>query len=292
MFVVTGCPRSATQFASTLFTALRCDCPHERAFVPRANLQDVLRWGRDRRQDRGESSWLAWAFLPVMPVKIPVLHSIRNPWKVAESLAFKNHILHPQAAATMGAEAIRDVIRDYCPQVFEWPKAAERAASFVVRWNALIEEVCQQNGNPYMTFQPNRVLVDGDVIRTMLRHVGIERTHEELAWALALVREQANIGHDLEFNVDLPPAARNLLSQAMRQAKRLINPDHPEAKTYEHPETIPMLQTVSDDNGRPPLRELLPGELARDLDALAVRYGYDAEANEQTKEDAQCQLQD
>ena len=62
-FIVTGTPRSATQYGARLFTELGVTCEHEHALRPLAAVVDTLRWYKAGAA--GESSWMAWTLLPL-----------------------------------------------------------------------------------------------------------------------------------------------------------------------------------------------------------------------------------
>jgi len=77
-FVITGCPRSGTNFMSELFTQAGYSTNHE-------SFYGMPGFGTYRRPSYGEASWLAAPFFE-RDGNRPWLHIVRNPLKVVSSL--------------------------------------------------------------------------------------------------------------------------------------------------------------------------------------------------------------
>lgn len=205
-FIVTGSPRSATRYAARLLQALRVPCTHEHALRPFAQVIDVVRWWRDAGS--GESSWMAWTLLPMLPGPIPVIHIVRNPWAVIDSLANRNSICKPEQLGTKVMQSIRDTITAYLPEAFAWEARIDRAASLVLGWNRLIAERV-----------PKRCVIhverlDAVAVRGMLHHIGIERSGEEIQSALSSVRTNVNAGYTV---VDTPGISDPQVAEWIKQ---------------------------------------------------------------------------
>lgn len=190
-FIVTGTPRAATKYASRLFTALGVPCVHEGIVRPLTSVVDVLRWFR--HAEGGESSWMAWTVLPLLPnaVEVPVLHTIRDPWRVIDSLTNRNSILRYDEMHTTTMRAIRDTIDTYAPRVWKQESRVDRAAAMVVDWYKAIRQAVPTS------FIYRVEMLDVPTVTWMLAHIGIERTPEEITAALADVSDKTNEGYTI-----------------------------------------------------------------------------------------------
>lgn len=74
-FLITGCGRSGTAWAASLFTMLGTECLHERQYRP----------GSHGPLRKPESSWLAIPYLEDLPEGTPVLRIMRDPYDVVRS---------------------------------------------------------------------------------------------------------------------------------------------------------------------------------------------------------------
>lgn len=189
-FVITGTPRSGTQYAARLMAVLGLPCRHEKAMRPLATLTDVLKWPAT---DTGESSWLGWSLIPLMVgYRVPVLHVIRNPWAVIDSLTNRNHILRGWSPRTSGLQGVREIINAYLPQVMKYEQQVDRAASLVLGWNHLIAEQVPAR----FVFYIERL--DVMTVRAMLEHLGAETSDGQIEAALREVSTSANEGYTIE----------------------------------------------------------------------------------------------
>jgi len=229
-FFVTGTPRSATRYTSLLLDKLGLPCTHEAVAKPLATWIDVLRWYEEARH--GESSWMAWTVLPSLPRPVPVLHTVRDPWRVIDSLCTRNAILIREGLDSEQAR-IREVIRAYAPEVWQWPKRIDRAACLVIAWNRLIEERCPHR----FAFRVDRL--DVLTMRRLLRHLGVERSDAEIETALAAVPTNVNGGYTVtrEHDADDPLGAELLRRFATQPNTRVMSvvrvPGDPKRQTPE-----------------------------------------------------------
>lgn len=220
MFVVTGTPRSATGYASLLFKAAGLECTHEKVFRPNAPLGDVLEWLGDSRADKGESSWLAWMAPAMSPGPLFVLHSVRDPWAVIDSLASRNDILPVDADAAK--DSFRNIIWAYCPEVFGWSSSLDRAAQFVLSWSVLIQErvICHSRANYHRYHCED---VNAEWLDCVCHRLGCERTIEQCRAACEATPRNVNHQPALRFNV---PVDGELLDR--------IHEDAPDMPRFTH----------------------------------------------------------
>jgi len=254
-FVITGTPRSATKYSSKLLSELGAPCSHERVLRPETSVVNVLRW-LDQDDVPGESSWMAWTVLPLLPEPIPVLHVIRDPWLVIDSLANRNSILDVDQMKTKDMLAIRDMLKTYLPDVLSWPNRIDQAASFVLGWNRLIALAHPDR----FVFYPDRL--DLRVLRGMLHHVGIERTDKDLIVQRDRVSTAINKGYTVNDITELsdPVVARAIEEYAKNNGFTEIFARQIVDKTeYQTPEEV---------------AEAMAPDLLEQVNEFAAAHGY------------------
>lgn len=252
-FIVTGSPRSATGYASLLFEALGIRCGHEVAFRPRSALVDILEWLRSPRS--GESSWLGWLFLPLLPEPVKVLHALRDPWRIVESLAWRNDILHPEAGSDK--ESYREIVRRWCPEVYGCKSRPDRAAQFLVSWSARVEEAAARSGFACRRYRVEEL--NHAELYALTSWLGLPRDRIECQRALAEVPRNVNAGKLLEFDVPVTnPALRQVIDKIMPGAEYVIS------------------KCISRDERRTreQIAEQVSPELRVGVEALAEEWGY------------------
>ena len=257
MFVVTGTPRSATGYASMLFTAANVPCAHEKTFRPKTNVVDLLDFceGDDAL---GESSWMAWLFLSFLPRSTVVLHTVRNPWAVVDSLAHRNDLLPRAATLHPDRLIMRRVIGVHCPEVERYDTAIDRAAAMVVYWNQRIEAVAKASGLMYRRYRVEDV--NADVLSNLLALCDIQRSPMEIERALKQVPNDVNGGRQIDYKV------------------KVTNPDIVAFIKKIDPTLPPVIGKVlsrrtpmsSDD-----VEADMDTDLRARLNELAARYGYE-----------------
>ena len=216
MFVITGSPRSGTRYMSRLMTALGLRCDHEVSLRPLATAVDLARWPT---LGVGESSWMAWCVLPLMVGRrIPVLHVIRNPWDVIDSLTNRNHILNPLVPNETQLQSVRELINAYLPDLFARERRVDRAAAMVVGWNRLIAEQVPSR------FVYHLEQLDVPTVRKVLAFIGDEKDDATIEDALATVSTSTNSGYTVDTvpGVSDPDVARWVSQYAREQNCDLI----------------------------------------------------------------------
>lgn len=260
-FLVTGTPRAATGYASLLFRELAIPCTHERIFKPRGCLDDVLTWYKGADGGSGESSWLAWAFLGMLPEAVPVLHTTRNPWSVVDSLAHRNDLIPKETKRDRGKQKMVDAIEAYCPEAFAFDGAIDRAAAFVLGWNRKIEKAVIQHGCPYHRYRVEDL--DAKGIGEILDFIGVYRDDSEIEEALREVPSNVNGGKQVDYDVTI------------------VNPQIVEAIKRVRPDIPPVAGCVISRGQRTGAKELgehMDSHLREALNALAVEQGYKTSA--------------
>lgn len=164
-FLVTGCGRSGTQYASNRIAAAGIPCHHERRFTA---------FGHTEIFDSvGECSWYAAPFLDRLPPGTPVLHIVRSPEKVVDSFARIGLMAkNPATHITHGDPTLRYLkCLHFNPRrlyrrtryVFQHriflnrhttcltqPAEMLRLWCYWTQWNLLIEDSCKALSLPYL----------------------------------------------------------------------------------------------------------------------------------------------
>lgn len=264
-FFVTGTPRSATAYAARLFRALAIPCSHERVARPRAPIDELVDWYA--KDDGGESSWLAWLFLGCLPGPVPVLHTLRDPWDVVDSLVQRNTIMQEKAPADGNREVLRKVMNALCPEVPKYKTDIERSAALVIHWNRRITEAVKQSSFPYMRYQVEAV--NADLVREMLDFIDVYRDGYEIDGAVARVPHNVNAGQYMHKNVEIT-------SPIVRAAMEKTSPG-----------VTPTIGTILTSKGvrmnRTDIESHLPSELSDGLAAHAEQCGYPLKDKEEIR---------
>jgi hypothetical protein len=253
-FVVTGTPRSGTRYVSTLLTAIGLKCYHEKTLRPLATTLDVVRWPT---LGIGESSWMAWCVVPLMVGhRVPVLQTIRDPWKVIDSLTNRNHILNPLVVGESALKSIRQLINVMLPNLFDREQRVDRSVELVLGWDRLIREYVPHR----YVFHVDRL--DVSTIGEMLTHIGAEATDDEITSALAEVSTSTNSGYTVEATMGIsdPDVAKWIVRYAKEKDCGRIST----CKIRD----VPVTQSPEE------LAELMDPGLLEQLNHYAEHYGY------------------
>lgn len=201
-FIVTGTPRSATRYAAVLFDRLGIPCTHEQYCNQNKRLIDVVRWHESQEGTRGDSSWLGWTFLGMMPSPIVVFHCRRNPWAVIDSLAHRNRIVNFDCEASEIVGSLRETMNAYCPSVASYDEPIDRAAEFMLRWNESIESALETYGNTITAMSYCVEHLDLPTVNCMLTLLGESRDEDVIRHALDPELHQTNRGRVSTTNID------------------------------------------------------------------------------------------
>lgn len=129
-FVVTGCPRSGTQYAARALESLGLSCHHEVCFNPWS-----ITFAADRPEGEiwGDASWLAVPFLTWLPAETKVIHLVRDPVRTINSILGTGQLDWP-------TDYRRFLVHHFHGDADYWPDdVASFAQQFWVGWNTRIE---------------------------------------------------------------------------------------------------------------------------------------------------------
>lgn len=215
-FVVTGCARSGTGYTAALLTHLGAATQHESVFSPYTTAFEG--WG----PQPGESSWLAAPFIDQLPADSVVLHQVRDPGDVVQSL-LGLHFFDPhgssarrdvrslaQVARARGAAGLSrrllsggwrgrgrrlrsdfvQFTRVHCPEIFGTDDEVDRCWRYWVEWNQLIESNADRAQVAYRRFRVEDL--DVPVVMGLLDLVGASRDEAHVQAALEAVPSTFN----------------------------------------------------------------------------------------------------
>lgn len=259
-FVVTGSPRSATRYAAVLFERLGVPCTHEQVFRHTGSPVDVVRWYE--RGNHGDSSWLAWAFLDLIPGPVVMFHTRRDPWKVIDSMAHRNRIVSMVESRAESINSLRDVMNAYCPQVAQYDTEINRAAAFMLDWNQRIEEVAfaHRENVVYRSYRVESLNVP--FVHNMLSDLDITRTDEQIEHALNPDYHKTNQGRVVTEKTDI---------------SGLSNPDvarYIEERWGREITSVQIIASTDDAMSGEELAEQMAPELLDEVNCYATRFGY------------------
>lgn len=262
-FVVTGSPRSATRYAAVLFERLGVPCTHEQTFRQTGSAIDVVRWYE--QDNHGDSSWLAWAFLDLIPGPVVMFHTRRDPWKVIDSLAHRNRIVSMVESRAESINSLRDVMNAYCPRVAQYDTEINRAAVFMLDWNQRIEDANQHRdgreyGNLYVEYCVEALNVK--FVRHFLSVLEITRTDEQIEHALDPDYHKTNRGRVVTKKTGL---------------SGLSNPDvarYIEDRWGSEITSVQIIASTDDAMSGEELAEQMAPELLDEVNRYAMRFDY------------------
>lgn len=139
-FLVTGCGRSGTKWASRALTDLGLPCPHEGNWTHR---------GAKGAPDETDSSWCAIPFLPTIPGSVMLIRMIRDPVEVAASIAAERFLTHEPPA---GNELWGQFVARWRPDIWEDSDELGMAIRYAADWDTPIEQYPHQplhTGDPH-----------------------------------------------------------------------------------------------------------------------------------------------
>jgi len=155
-FVITGCQRSGTTYASALMRELGISCGHEFFFRPGAPCF------LNPSPPRGESSWCAAPYLYRLPPGTAVFHQVRHPLHVIRSSLSRTTVFDKRNRDTV---MFRKFIDAHCPDAASECRVS-RCISYWVLWNQMVEKSAVRLGLPYMRYRVEDM--DSDTVSQML----------------------------------------------------------------------------------------------------------------------------
>ncbi len=259
-FIVTGAPRSATRYAAVMFERLGVPCTHERVFRQTGSAIDIVRWYN--QDEHGDSSWLAWAFLNLIPGPVVMFHTRRNPWKVIDSLAHRNRMVSMDETRAESINSLRDIMNVYCSRVAQYDTEINRAAVFMLDWNKWIELTADRSHLAF-NYVPYCVeTLDANCVRKMLTVLDLTRTDEQIKYALDTDYHKTNRGRVVTKKTGL---------------SGLSNPDvahYIEERWGTEITSVQVIASTDDAMTAEELAEELDPELLDEVNRYALRFGY------------------
>jgi hypothetical protein len=161
-FLITGCGRSGTAWAASLFTALGYPCGHEEAFSR----------DRDGPLTESEASWLAVPYLDSLPEGTPVLRIMRDPYKVVQSIIAKGFLSRD--------DDYDKFVARHRPDIVSPSTHLGRAVRYVALWDEPLAgyNVLRAEGSAHVTTGAVRYATGDRVSRSdvgqVCRAVGVE----------------------------------------------------------------------------------------------------------------------
>jgi len=118
-FVITGSGRCGTKYMSRLLTAAGTPCGHEAVFAyERRDWGDLV----------ADSSWMAVPSLA--SAGLPVVLMVRHPLSVVKSLTEIGFLVGHD-----DQNPCHNVLREFAPEIYEWPSHLDRALDMWYRLN-------------------------------------------------------------------------------------------------------------------------------------------------------------
>ena len=205
-FLITGCGRSGTKYASRMLTSLGIRCTHEQYFTPTTRRAPV--WSG------GDSSWMSVPFLGELP-EIPIVHLVRHPRSVIRSflsIGFFSTAYDKACAERLPmrlrpprplGEAYIRFLRRHSPRTFLEPNAQQRAQYHWVEWNSRV--IGSSVNRQY--FRIRLEDMSAESIRTLLDFVGVETPTSAIERALRELPPNVNARPRGEYGEDLVEGA-------------------------------------------------------------------------------------
>lgn len=188
--------------------------------------------------------------------RVPVLHVIRNPWDVIDSLANRNQIINPMASNQSSLQSVRELIDAFLPDVFGYSERVDRATALVLGWHDLI-----------VSHVPNRFQfhvdrLDAAAVRGIVNYIGADVGDTTIVTALAEVSKSTNEGYTLDAipGISNPIAAKWIAEYAKEQECDRI--------------TTCKIRDVAARQTPEELIERMAPELVERVNTYADSYGY------------------
>lgn len=137
-FVVTGCARSGTGFASRIMSMVGVPCEHEKVFTLRSVTGECIELSQPEQDTWGDSSCMAAPVLDRLPENTVVFHQVRNPVKVVRSLMGWNVFRQPYNPFTT-------FILRYLPEIGPDEPRLRQCMKYWTYWNSLVERAARSD---------------------------------------------------------------------------------------------------------------------------------------------------
>ena len=184
-FVVTGCGRSGTLYASMLLRGLGVACGHEEVFHP------MLATFKGFGDAEGDASWLAVPFIRSLPPSAVVLHQVRDPLAVCASFTAMGFFqTGPLGLRSPRHRPFVRFLRRHQPDAFRTANPQSGAARHWLDWNRKTEADACARGLDYARYRIEDMTPDGWV--EMLERVGVSRDRDTVRAPLEQVPTTAN----------------------------------------------------------------------------------------------------
>lgn len=122
MFVGTGVGHSGTGWFSAFMTELGYPCGHEKLYNPTS--QGPL--------SAPESSWLLIPYLDSVPEDVPIVHLVRDPLKIINSMLRTDDLRRD-------SDPYARYIKQHLPEVFGFTSQVQRIMAHVAWWSIPVE---------------------------------------------------------------------------------------------------------------------------------------------------------
>ena len=197
-YLISGAGRCGTGYIAKVLTSAGVKCTHERVFTPEG-LSPALERIALRRENlwwgwQGESSWLAAPFVEGLRDSLIIVHLVRNPKDVIDSLlrmAFYTHLVY---------KSYFDFARKHFPELDQYHSLEEKAACWYLNLNMAVE--------PYAHIF-HRV---EDDVRLLLNKLHIDYEGKELFSNIRYNHREGPCSSDVDLNA-LPQALRRRLKR-------------------------------------------------------------------------------
>lgn len=244
-FVITGCARSGTGYTASLFTQLGVETGHETVFSPYT--ETFAGWGAAP----GESSWLAAPFIDRLPPGTVVLHQVRRPVDVIQSLLGVHFFDQTGTQLRRDARSLAQVVRArgvrgftrrlvsgrwqgrgrrlrsdfvafiqrHCPAVLDSDDEIERCVRYWIAWNRLIEDQASKADVIYERYRLEDL--DAALVVRLFEVLGTEVTRDAAVASLRSLPTNTNTRPAPPVRGSLTPLSSELISAARRYGYEL-----------------------------------------------------------------------
>ncbi len=194
-FVVTGCGRSGTGYASRIWTQLGLTCGHEALFNAAALRNEEMPDLDEAENYCADSSWVATGILQRALVafdRIKILHQVRNPVHVIRSLMGTRFFERTGPYTEYARLHLRDHIRDHdeplvcCMKYWaEWNRLAESLVRHHPVHTYRVEALTASLLRKYAVWATSADISEGEceeVLETTSKLTNSRKRDESITW--------------------------------------------------------------------------------------------------------------